>query len=106
MKRAGCLAVAGLAAVVMCAGSLLACDDHVGKCEMEAWRVLNPMGRMVVVEGATTCDKGDIRMRFYDGDKFLGVADGIISGHAFSATALDINVKGADLKIKYSIEPE
>ena len=36
-------------------GSALACDDHIGTCEIEDWRWQNALG-MLSIEGSTTCD--------------------------------------------------
>ena len=49
------------AAVCMLAlgtGFAVACDDHVGKCELEAWRAQSPLGGMLGIDGSATCDKG------------------------------------------------
>ena len=85
MKRTGCPAVAALAAVVMCAGIVLACDDHVGKCELEAWRASTAAMGLVNIDGSATCDKGSAIIRMYDGDKFLGVATGLARHNSSTA---------------------
>ncbi len=100
--RAGCLTVV-LATVLLGVATALACDDHVGKCDLEAWRAsASSMG--VSIDGSATCDKGSATIRLYDGDKFLGVANGFIEGHALQAVAMDVPTY-ANLKIKYSIRP-
>ena len=103
MTRAGFLAAAGLAAVMMSAGVALACDDHVGKCKLEAWKS-SRAGGYVTVEGSATCDAGRITIRLYDGAKFLGIANGRVRAHAVEAIASDV-ASYEKLAIKYSIEP-
>ena len=92
--------------VTPCVSSALACDDHIGTCEIEDWRWQNAMG-MLSIEGSTTCDSGLAHIRLYDegGDepRFLGVAQGLIQGHALTAFATDID-KPQSLSIKYSID--
>ena len=91
----------------MCLGSALACDDHVGTCEIEDWRWQNAMG-MLSIEASTTCDTGMAHIRLYEDSgsepRFLGVAQGFIQGHVLSAFATDID-KPKSLSIKYSIDP-
>ncbi len=95
-----------LAIVPMCLGSALACDDHVGTCEIEDWRWQIAMG-MLSIEASTTCDSGLANIRLYDesGDepRFLGIAQGIVEGHALTAFATDIT-RPESLSIKYSID--
>ena len=104
MKRAGCLAVA-LAAVVFL-GVAMACDDHVGKCELEAWRAMRPAAGMLPIDGSATCAEGSINIRLYDDGKFIGTASGIIQGHALTAFSQNIQVAPKALTIKYSIVPD
>ena len=86
-------------------GAALACDDHVGKCEVEDWRWSGPAGGYLSIEGVATCDAGRIRLRLYEGEngKFLGVASSRIRGHTFEAIATDVKSASA-VAIKYSIE--
>ena len=97
-----------LAVVPLCMGSALACDDHVGTCEIEDWRWQNVMG-MLSIEASTTCDTGMAHIRLYEDSgaepRFLGVAQGFIQGHALTALATDID-KPQSLSIKYSIDPD
>ena len=97
-------ALAVMAAACLWAESSFACDDHVGECEIEAWRWHGPVGGYLTVDGAATCDEGMITIRLYEGDggRFLGVAEGIVEGHAFQAVAADVD-RAADVAIKYSI---
>ena len=75
---------------------------------VEDWRWYEAISGMIKIEGSATCDKGRIRIRAYDkegdGQQFLGTAQGLVRGHAFSATILDV-VKPDSLAIRYSIEP-
>ena len=86
------------------ASQALACDDHQGECEIEAWRPQNMMG-ILTIEGTTTCDTGGVTIRLYDGETYLGNASGFIEGHAFSAMAFSIPPP-TDLQLKYSIDTE
>ena len=85
-----------------------ACDDHVGKCEIEAWRWFDPMPGMLTIEGSASCDFGlaSIRLFEQEGDeqRFLGVARGIIEGHVLQAIASEID-KPQNLAIRVSIDP-
>ena len=89
-------------------GSALACDDHIGTCEIEAWRWYST-GHFLTVEGSATCDSGFARVRLYEGSgdeqQFLGVAEGLIEGHALTAIASNIE-RPQSLSIKYSIDPD
>ena len=105
MKRAGCFAMVLVAGIGLYLGAALACDDHVGKCELEAWRVVPSFAGIIHIEGTATCNKGDATIRIYQGDTFVGTAHGFIQGHALSATAMKIP-DTRNLTIKYSIEPE
>ena len=96
-----------LAAVCILAlgtGVAVACDDHVGKCNLEAWRALAPVRGLMPIDGSATCDKGFINIRLYDGKKFIGTADGVIEGHVAQAFARGISAKPTNLVIKYSIQ--
>ena len=96
--------VVAAVAVLFWYGPVLACDDHVGKCKLEAWRANSAGMGLVMIEGSATCDRGRATIRLYDGDKFLGVATGLVRGHALQAAATDIAAYQA-LAIKYSITP-
>ena len=99
-------AILALAIIALGLGSALACDDHVGTCEIEDWRWQNAMG-MLSIEGSTTCDSGFVHIRLYeesgDESQFLGVAQGLIEGHALTAFATDID-RPQSLSIEYSID--
>ena len=96
-----------LAIVPLFLGSALACDDHIGSCEIEDWRWYTT-GDFLSIEGSTTCDSGFARIRLYEATgaekQFLGVAEGLIEGHALTAIATNIN-RPQSLSIKYSIDP-
>lgn len=100
--------IAAVAGGLLYGGIAQACDDHHGACEIEDWRWNTALGNFLTVEGVTTCDKGFIRIRLYDGDqrKFVGVANGFVNGHTFDAIAENIDSPPQALSIKYSIEPE
>ena len=82
----------------------LACDDHFGQCEIEAWRTVFTSG-ILAIEGSATCNSGGVQVRLYDDDQFIGVASGIVDGHVVRAFAHDIAQRPQTLSIKYSIEP-
>ena len=105
MKRASYMIVGAVVGVCLYVGTALACDDHVGKCKLEAWRVLPLVGDYLTIDGSATCDKGFLKIRLYDGKKFIGTADGRIEGHAAEAIASGILANPTDLVIKYSIRP-
>ena len=99
MWRAGCLSLVLVAGAM---GVASACDDHVGKCELEAWKSYRT-GDYVTIEGSATCDAGRITVRLYDGTKFLGIANGRVRAHAAEAIASNVGAYES-LSIKYSIE--
>ena len=88
--------------------SALACDDHIGACEIEAWRWYTT-GSYLTIEGSATCNSGFTHIRLYEGtgdeQHFLGVAEGLIEGHTLTAIATDID-RPQSLSIKYSIDPD
>ena len=81
---------------------ILACDDHNGECEIEAWISRTTMD-FLIIEGSATCNSGIVNIRLYDGDTYLGNALGYVEGHALNATATGID-EPDDLQIRYSIE--
>ena len=88
----------------------VACDDHVGKCEIEDWRWTESFGNMMAIEGVATCDKGMISIRVYEkegeDERFLGTTTGFINGHVISAMASDIEYIDPDaIMIRYAIQP-
>lgn len=99
--------VSALAACLV-AASALACDDHVGECQIEDWTyTYTSMMEALTIDGVTTCNSGEIRLRLYDGEgedqKFLGVDTAYIDGHIFETIVLPVEEPDA-LFIKYSIE--
>ncbi len=94
--------------IVLSCVPLAACDDLGGDCKVEDWRWYAPMENMLMIEGSTTCDKGRIRLRLYEGTednrKFLAVDSGFIRGHTFKALISNIK-KPKSPSIKYSIKP-
>ena len=100
-----------LAALALCLapGIALACDDHVGTCKIEDWKHTHTgMMKALQIDGVATCDKGEVRLRLYDGEgdaqKFVGVETAYIEGHIFKTILLPVEKPHA-LSIKYSIEP-
>ena len=97
---------ATLAAVLFSCAPVLACDDHVGKCELDAVKP-NRLGGLLNFHGSATCDRGRVFIRVYDGDTFLGVVSDGFRGHAIRTTHVDVpkGLKLKNVRIKYSIEP-
>ena len=105
----GRIACAALA-LSLASGGALACDDHVGTCKVEDWKpTYTGMMKALQIDGVATCDKGEIRLRLYDGEgegrKFIGVETAYIEGHIFTAIKIPV-ARPRALSIKYSIEPE
>ena len=102
------LATLAAAAVVGWTVAASACDDHVGKCAIEAWRWYSPLPGMLTIEGSASCDAGIASIRIFeqsgDEQKFLGVATGIINGHVLQAIANEID-EPQNLAIRVSIDP-
>ena len=95
--------------VAIAGGQALACDDHHGACEIEDWTYsYNAMMQAITIDGVATCDTGQVRLRFYDGEgdnaKFVGVDRAFIEGHIFKTILLPVEHPEA-LSIKYSIQP-
>lgn len=96
-------------AALLASGSALACDDHIGKCEVEDWKYdYTAVMHALTIDGVATCNAGTIRLRLYDGEgearKFVGVETAFIKGHIFKTIKLQVG-KPRALSIKYSIEP-
>ncbi len=95
-----------MSGILLNVGIAVACDDHVGKCKVDAWRhIYTPGVDMLMLEGSSTCDKGHIRIRLYDTEKFIGVSEAFIEGHAFQAVFMGINEGPKSASIKYGIKP-
>ena len=102
------LALSALAIVTICLGSASRATVA-SACEIEDWRWrYDATGRWLTIEGSTTCASGFAHIRLYersgDGSRFLGVAQGLVEGHALTADAVDID-RPQSLSIKYSIDP-
>ena len=80
--------LATLAVVFLSCVPVLACDDHVGKCELDAVKV-SRTGGLLNFHGSATCDRGRVFIRVYDGDTFLGVVSDGFRGHAIRTTHID-----------------
>ena len=100
--------VAAFAAALLFAAHASACDDHVGACELEAWRAYSALPGFLTIEGSATCDSGMASIRLYDvaggEERFIGTASGFIKGHALLALSHKIDAPGK-LGIRVSIEP-
>ena len=102
-------ALLAVATLCLAAGPAIACDDHIGRCELEDWKhTYTGMMKALQIDGVATCNTGRIRLRLYDGEgdarKFVGVETAFIEGHIFKAIKLPVAEPRA-LSIKYSIEP-
>lgn len=98
-----------IVAALLASGSALACDDHIGKCEIEDWKYnYTAVMEALTIDGVATCNAGTVRLRLYDGEgearKFVGVETAYIKGHIFKAISLQAR-KPRALSLKYSIEP-
>ena len=101
--------IAFAAVAILAPGGALACDDHIGKCEIEDWKhTYTSMMQALTIDGVATCDAGEVRLRLYDGEgdarKFLAVDTAYIEGHIFKAILFQVE-KPKALTIKYSIAP-
>ena len=86
---------------VLWLGSASACDDHVRELSIEARRAVVPAGihGMLFIEEIVTCNEGHLRIRLYDGNEFLGTADGVVQGHMLWASAIHItNTENLSIK--------
>lgn len=107
MKRLIVMAI--MASALFASGVVGACDDHVGKCEIEDWRWFKISEvNMLTIEGVASCDSGMISVRIYEGvgdsQKFLSIATGFVEGHTFTAIADNIrDFHPDDIAIRYSI---
>ena len=90
--------------VALTSPPVLACDDHHGACEIEDW-IWHQTASFLTIEGVATCNEGRATIRMYDGEKFIGIVDGLIEGHGLQAIHLNIPAKPNNLVIKYSIDP-
>ena len=91
-------------AVILTAGAA-------GACEVEDWRwKYTAMMNALQIEGVTTCAKGEMSVRIYDGEgekrKFLAVDTAYIERHVFQSIVTGIEAKPAKLTIKYTIDAE
>ena len=94
-------------ATVLWATVAVACDDHVGTCEVEDWRWNTVPGGMLMVDGVATCDDRKIALRFYEGEggRYLAAETAYIENHIFQTLIIGVE-KPATLAIKYSIDPK
>ena len=60
------IALSSITAFCLASTAALACDDHIGMCEIEDWNYsYTPMIKALTIDGVTTCDAGEIRLRLY-----------------------------------------
>ena len=82
MKRKGWIVLASVLVGWLWCAPAWTCDDQGGKCKVEDWRWYSSSAGILMIEGSTTCDKGRIRFRLYEGTgdkrKFIGVDSGSI----------------------------
>ena len=62
-----CIFLAALLGILFSTAVAVACDDHHGKCTLEAWRSSH-VARigMLKIEGSATCNEGFINIRLYE----------------------------------------
>ena len=97
-KVGACLAVA----LASNAAPVMACDDHIGECEIEDW-LAKELGGTMLLEGVATCDTGRVTLRLYDNDTFVAMERAYIEGHAFRTLVHDVETK-TTYELKYSID--
>lgn len=105
MRRKRPIRIAGLAM----AGCLTV--GAAGACEIEDWRwEYTAFMKTLQIEGVTTCAKGEMSVRIYDGEgekrKFLAVDNAYIKRHVFQSLVTGIEGKPAKLAIDYTIDAE
>ena len=105
------IALSAITAFFLASTVALACDDHIGVCEIEDWNhAYTPTMQALTIDGVATCDAGEVRLRLYDGEgdarKFLAVETAYIEGHIFKALVLPVEGRPKALSIKYSIKPD
>ena len=98
--------VAAIALTIGLFGNVIACDDHIGQCTIENWRVYIQSDSLWI-EGVASCDSGELFIRVYEGDNFVGVMNTYIEGHIFT-DYLDNLPKNQyeSISIRYSIDPD
>lgn len=94
--------ISAVALFSLMTGPAFPCDDHYGFCKVREWHH-NFIGSLLFLKGTTTCETGDIAVRYYDGNgKFLGVSSDWVIDHAFSTTLIKVT-EVPELKVKFSI---
>ena len=97
--------------IVMAALAVILTAGAASACEVEDWRwKYTAMMNALQIEGVTTCAKGEMSVRIYDGEgekrKFLAVDTAYIERHVFQSIVTGIEAKPAKLTIKYTIDAE
>ena len=63
------IALSAITAFWLTSSVAFACDDHTGTCEIEDWKhTYTAAIQALTIHGVATCDTGEIRLRFYDGE--------------------------------------
>ena len=80
-------------------------------CKVEAWRWYHTASiDTLTIEGATTCAKGRLMLRVYEGKnenrRFLGIDGAYIRGHTFTGMVDAIKTAPKAVSIEYAVEPE
>lgn len=97
--------------IVTAAFTVILTAGPAGACEVEDWRwTYTALMNALHIEGVTTCAKGEMSIRIYDGEgekrKFLAVDSAYIERHIFQSIVTGIEGKPAKLTIKYTIDTE
>ena len=97
--------------VVTAALAMILPAGAAGACEVEDWRwKYTAMMNALQIEGVTTCAKGEMSLRIYDGEgenrRFLAVDTAYIERHIFQSLVTGIEEKPAKLTIKYTVDAE
>lgn len=88
----------GLVIVALLVGPAHAQEE---KCKIEDY-VARQSGQFVIINGATTCDRGHLAYRLYDGEKFIASGTARIRGFVFQ-TIEEIAVP-EEMNMKYVID--
>ena len=89
-----------LAAAVLWPAAVNASD-----CKIEDWKWSTLAPTMLIIEGVTTCETGEVVLRLYEGEggAFVGVETAYIQGHTFK-TMRAVSARPKALAIKYTIK--
>ena len=78
---------------------------HSAECKIEEWTWSSPLPTVLIIEGVTTCESGELILRLYrgEGGSFFGVERDYIEGHTFKVIRTATQ-KPKSLAIKYVIK--